>query len=851
MLHAFHNRPAEHDGGANHGPYGQRSVPALFVRQAPFRLMVRTAMVGALMAAASQAAQLGDVNGDGRVSFGDAHILKMWQQTGSNLFHPAPGSADLEDPLPCSSERYVPRFMIVFLEALRRYSVNPLPHFIERWPEGLASQAEPPTPDSSVRVELLPVRHVTGSERVTLRFRIRNQIPLSFFAVLIDADGIDFRPPHPVHFDTQDLGRVLSSTEYYLLSGGLFLCHPEELNHPFSRRTWQPSDDGHVFEVVAVVAKKTGPGSYPLRLRPGTEVVTPAGEVVVPEVAGSTLEITREIETGLDLPFPPLEFADLDARTIAGEAEIRAVGAEGFPGDEVMVKFQMRATRPVNYVQFYLGFDERVLESRGAEPLYIDPEHLRVTEEDHRIIVTNGVPRRERSGYVSYTYYPYPSDDKWSWYYSPYDYPSVPPSLKFLAPLGEWIDLFQVRMFIRETAAGFEKGALRFWLGERNRISRSLATFVPYGAAGTNVMSLNCEASRDAAELWEQSTSFAEADVTVLGGGDPPPPAEPPIPVEEAGIAVLIGPPGVVPPPDDTVAASEPVLGTPGAIVRLPVYVAANVKLWQFRFAFGFDPQRFDRVGFEVNFLDFDGRLFTADIWRDGDRTASNYACETAPDGGQECDPGRLPYHAIIYGDCDHVPEDAILFDVATGIDHGFAEGQTVEEYWEARKLYHVGNLLLQVREGTTEGMTEIAGRTVEWHPDCTGPTVFPKTSVTSGYPPVIDEWRQGRFDVPAQIVRKGVVVFSKDLFRFLRGDSNGDENLDLSDAVSILSALFLGTVTLDCEDAADADDDGTVIVTDAIYLLNHLFIGGPQPAPPYPEVGADPTEDDLRCTRI
>jgi hypothetical protein len=50
------------------------------------------------------------------------------------------------------------------------------------------------------------------------------------------------------------------------------------------------------------------------------------------------------------------------------------------------------------------------------------------------------------------------------------------------------------------------------------------------------------------------------------------------------------------------------------------------------------------------------------------------------------------------------------------------------------------------------------------------------------------------------------------------------------------------------CEDAADADDSGTLNLTDAITTLRSLFQGaGPLP-PPYPESGFDPTPDGLPC---
>jgi hypothetical protein len=48
--------------------------------------------------------------------------------------------------------------------------------------------------------------------------------------------------------------------------------------------------------------------------------------------------------------------------------------------------------------------------------------------------------------------------------------------------------------------------------------------------------------------------------------------------------------------------------------------------------------------------------------------------------------------------------------------------------------------------------------------------------------------------------------------------------------------------------DAADCNDDGGVDITDAISLVNYLFVGGEGPAAPTTECGADLTPDTLEC---
>jgi hypothetical protein len=82
---------------------------------------------------------------------------------------------------------------------------------------------------------------------------------------------------------------------------------------------------------------------------------------------------------------------------------------------------------------------------------------------------------------------------------------------------------------------------------------------------------------------------------------------------------------------------------------------------------------------------------------------------------------------------------------------------------------------------------------------------------------------------------------------RFLRGDANSDCRVDISDGVYTLGFLFMGGPEPRCKDAADSNDDGTLNITDPIYLLAHLFQGGPAlPLPGMTTPGVDPTSDSL-----
>ncbi|MCA8962975.1 MAG: hypothetical protein KDC38_20775, partial [Planctomycetes bacterium] len=84
----------------------------------------------------------------------------------------------------------------------------------------------------------------------------------------------------------------------------------------------------------------------------------------------------------------------------------------------------------------------------------------------------------------------------------------------------------------------------------------------------------------------------------------------------------------------------------------------------------------------------------------------------------------------------------------------------------------------------------------------------------------------------------------------FLRGNANADSDADISDAVTILSYLFVpGSPDFPCDSAADVNDDGVNDISDAVYLLGYLFVPGSPTVPaPFPGCGVDPTPDALGC---
>ncbi len=84
---------------------------------------------------------------------------------------------------------------------------------------------------------------------------------------------------------------------------------------------------------------------------------------------------------------------------------------------------------------------------------------------------------------------------------------------------------------------------------------------------------------------------------------------------------------------------------------------------------------------------------------------------------------------------------------------------------------------------------------------------------------------------------------------RFLRGDADGNGRRDIGDPIHALRAMFQRG-HMECPDAADANDDGVVDVSDAVTLLRHLFQnrGGDDLPVPFRNRGEDPTPDGLGC---
>lgn len=74
----------------------------------------------------------------------------------------------------------------------------------------------------------------------------------------------------------------------------------------------------------------------------------------------------------------------------------------------------------------------------------------------------------------------------------------------------------------------------------------------------------------------------------------------------------------------------------------------------------------------------------------------------------------------------------------------------------------------------------------------------------------------------------------------YLCGDANGDEAINISDAVYIINYVFVGGAAPDPIESANSNCDGSVNVSDAVWIINYVFVGGYAPC----DINGDGTPD-------
>ena len=72
---------------------------------------------------------------------------------------------------------------------------------------------------------------------------------------------------------------------------------------------------------------------------------------------------------------------------------------------------------------------------------------------------------------------------------------------------------------------------------------------------------------------------------------------------------------------------------------------------------------------------------------------------------------------------------------------------------------------------------------------------------------------------------------------------------LEITDAYFLFRFLYVAGVPPMCSDSADADDDGSILVADAVVTLRRLFLDGPAlRSPGSDQAWFDPSPDSLTC---
>lgn len=95
-----------------------------------------------------------------------------------------------------------------------------------------------------------------------------------------------------------------------------------------------------------------------------------------------------------------------------------------------------------------------------------------------------------------------------------------------------------------------------------------------------------------------------------------------------------------------------------------------------------------------------------------------------------------------------------------------------------------------------------------------------------------------------------GIVEKAPDGVLIFRGDCSPDLQLNITDAVRVLNFLFIGGGEPACLAACDSDGSRVLNITDGIYLLSFLFLGGPAPPAPGPRCGVDPNPSEIGCAQ-
>jgi hypothetical protein len=261
--------------------------------------------------------------------------------------------------------------------------------------------------------------------------------------------------------------------------------------------------------------------------------------------------------------------------------------------------------------------------------------------------------------------------------------------------------------------------------------------------------------------------------------------------------------------------------GKAGDVVEVPVVASTDAPLVQLRLAFEVDPSVLVVESFELDFVSGrTGEVATVELHPTGWRDLRECLDENQ-DGILECVDG-VPAQAMFRERDGRY----FLLDVFPGSNE-----------YPGGSPFETGRLKLRIREDA-----KVQRITVSPSKFLFNDRGLDEDVESGGW---ATEQEEPRRFTPSLKAESGLVTIG---VPFLRGDSNADGKLDLTDAVVTLLYLFQGGEVPECLDGADTDDSGQLEITDAIFLLGVMFLGGGPIPPPYPVCGADATVDDLGC---
>lgn len=805
----------------------QRRLILILILRIPFAALL-LAGTGAL----ADTALPGDYDGDGRLTIEDA-------VAGFEGATPSPGAMTAIEAYPCyagmfrEGPEHARRYLgsLVLLEVIRRSVPDPLPNWVDIWrdvPDGMPGRS--PDPRVSLRWEAIDLAEA-GTDGVTLTLTLRNEAPIRAFFAVVESDGGVLRVPFK--------GRRELATDWLTLDGfSLEARHalgdwPLRVGDaPFlitrgryvftygfeaSEYAFPGAIPGGTHRLVAEgrLPRGAAAGEYMLEVLEGSEFLLLDGTVVAPTVENrGRLVIPSRIDVGHDGGVPPID-VDGESKRVLGDVELRVTDVQGFPGEVVRPKVQLRTSVPLNHLAYRVTWPSGSLECTN-----LPVEFVLTNPEDGRRYALYGGSGRGSGAFCL---------PAWRGFLPSHALEAALPGalpasgnyegrpLEYFFPLGEWVDLAELPLRILDGPGGgaqiplslsLANGDFDAWVAHGLSIPPELR---PYG------MTWPCadpEFAGSAAKLnWTyEGLALHPGTVRVLGNDEP---VDPPLPVDP-GVRWALG-------------VAE---GRPGEAVDVPIWASCeDERLGALSLAVEVDAAeaRVDSAVFDLVDLKT-GAPRSVEVRRGQSVIPRECSDPLNPSTCSYTLPYRLSFHSYPGMDPRY---SLIIIDCRPKwcVDCPIYPG---------RDLRRVGAVRVKIREDFLG--TEIRLR----HAAIPAAQILYDVDMTSG------GWLGAPLEGdphphPAGAARDGVILVTGGAL-FVRGDSSADGRVNLSDALYTLNHLFRGGPDFACEDAADVDDDGSVGLTDAVFLLGHLFLGSETPPPPYPECGIDPTEDDLGC---